>query len=88
MEAAGMTIKPGQRVRFVYTKGMPDVFPWELGGKPDRARINKGKYIELLAKAGAAVLLPFGIDPKLMLEWSQRGGIQLPLASAPPLVVN
>ncbi|NLA81083.1 MAG: hypothetical protein GX853_10155, partial [Chloroflexi bacterium] len=58
------------------------------GGKPDRARINKGKYIELLAKAGAAVLLPFGIDPKLMLEWSQRGGIQLPLASAPPLVVN
>ena len=81
MEAAGMTVKPGQRLRFVYTMGQPDVFPWELGGRLDRARINKGKYVELLAKAGAAVLLPFGIDPKLMLEWSQRGGIQLPLST-------
>jgi DNA polymerase-2 len=88
MQDAGMTIKPGQRVRFVYTKGQPDVFPWELGGKLDRGQINKAKYVELLAKAGAAVLLPFGIDPKLMLEWSQRGGIQLPLASVLPLVVN
>ena len=88
MEAAGMTIKPGQRLRFVYTKGQPDVFAWDLGGKPNHAQINKAKYIELLAKAGATVLLPFGIDPKLMLEWSQRGGIQLPLVTALPLSVD
>ncbi len=79
MQAAGQTIKPGQRVRFIYTKGQPDVFPWDLGAKLEYAQINKAKYIELLAKAGATVLQPFGIEPKLILEWSQRGSIQLPL---------
>ena len=82
MEVAGMTIKPGQRVRFLYTRGEPDVFAWDLSTSPDPSRLDLAKYIELLAKAGATVLAPFGIEPKLMLEWSQRGGIQLPLASA------
>ena len=81
LEAAGMTIKPGQRVRFLYTRGEPDVFAWDLSTSPDSSRLDLAKYIELLAKAGATVLAPFGIEPKLMLEWSQRGGIQLPLAS-------
>ena len=30
-------------------------------------------------KAGGSVLLPFGIDPKLLMEWSVRGGVQLML---------
>ena len=55
------------------------MFSLDLGAKLEYAQINKAKYIELLAKAGATVLQPFGIEPKLILEWSQRGSIQLPL---------
>ncbi|NLZ26800.1 MAG: hypothetical protein GX884_04400 [Chloroflexi bacterium] len=86
MEAAGITIKPGQRVRFLYTRGEPDVIPWDLSARIEHSRIDVAKYLELLAKAGATVLAPFGIEPILMLEWSQRGGIQLPLA--PPLRIS
>jgi len=79
MEAAGITIKPGQRVRFLYTRGEPDVIPWDLSARIEHSRIDVAKYLELLAKSGATVLAPFGIEPTLILEWSQRGGIQLPL---------
>lgn len=81
MEAAGMTIKPGQRVRFLYTRGEPDVFAWDIGGSFNAALLNTDKYVELLAKAGGSVLLPFGVAPELLMEWSQREGIQLPLAA-------
>jgi len=33
----------------------------------------------LLAKAGGSVLLPFGIAPEVLMEWTLKGGIQLPL---------
>lgn len=79
MEAAGMSIRPGQRIRFLYTIGDQDVFAWDLGKVFDPALLNKARYIELLAKAGGSVLLPFGIDPKLLMEWSVRGGVQLML---------
>ena len=77
MEAAGITIKPGMRIRFVYRKGEPDVFAWDLGHPIDPLELNKPKYIELLAKAGSAVLAPFGISEALFREWSENRSIQL-----------
>ena len=74
-----MSIRPGQRIRFLYTIGDQDVFAWDLGKVFDPALLNKARYIELLAKAAGSVLLPFGIDPKLLMEWSVRGGVQLML---------
>ncbi len=74
-----MSIRPGQRIRFLYTIGDQDVFAGDLGKVVDPALLNKARYIELLAKAGGSVLLPFGIDPKLLMEWSVRGGVQLML---------
>ncbi len=79
LESAGMQIRPGQRVRFLYMQGEPDVRAWELGGKLDPQAINIQKYMELLAKAGGSVLLPFGIDPDVLMEWTLKGGVQLPL---------
>ena len=79
MEAAGMTIKPGMRIRFVYRKGEPDVLAWDLGKPIDPQEINKPKYIELLAKAGSAVLAPFGVSEALFQEWSENRSIQLKL---------
>ena len=43
------------------------------------AKLDQHKYLELLAKAGGSVLLPFGIDPQVLMEWTLKGGIQLPL---------
>jgi len=82
MEAAGMPIKPGMRIRFVYRKGEPDVFAWDLGKPIDPQEVNKPKYIELLAKAGSAVLAPFGISEALFREWSENRSIQLKLNQA------
>jgi len=79
LQAAGMQIRPGQRVRFLFMQGEPDVYAWELGGQVDPAKLDQHKYLELLAKAGGSVLLPFGIDPQVLLEWTLKGGIQLPL---------
>ena len=77
MEAAGMLIKPGMRIRFIYRKGEPDVFAWDLGKPIDPSEVNKPKYVELLAKAGSAVLAPFGISEALFREWSENRSIQL-----------
>jgi len=79
MEAAGIPIKPGMRIRFIYRKGEPDVFAWDLGKPVDPLEVNKPKYIELLAKAGSAVLAPFGISESLFREWSENRSIQLKL---------
>jgi hypothetical protein len=74
-----MQIRPGQRVRFLIMQGEPDVYAWELGGQVDPAKLDQHKYLELLAKAGGSVLQPFGIDPQVLMEWTLKGGIQLPL---------
>jgi len=79
LEAAGIPIRPGQRVRFLFMQGEPDVYAWELGGQVDPAKLDQHKYLELLAKAGGSVLLPFGINPQVLMEWTLKGGIQLPL---------
>ena len=79
LEAAGLPVKPGQRIRFLYLQGEPDVFAWDLGTPLSPDKVNVDKYTELLAKAGGSVLLPFGIDSELLSEWSRAGGIQLSL---------
>jgi DNA polymerase-2 len=79
MEAAGMPIRPGQRIRFLYTLGEPDVFAWDLGTPFDPAKLNRPKYVELLAKSAAAILIPFGVDSKVLQEWSMNYGVQLVL---------
>lgn len=81
MEAAGMPIRPGQRIRFLYTLGEPDVFAWEVGTPFNPGKLNRAKYVELLAKAAAAILLPFGVDSEVLQEWSRTGGVQMILRS-------
>lgn len=80
LQNAGMTVKPGMRMRFVYTRGEPDVLAWDLGKKITPTAINSAKYVELLIRAASAVLTPFGISEDLLREWSLSGGIQLHLA--------
>lgn len=83
LQNAGMTVKPGMRVRFVYTRGEPDVLAWDLGKKIAPEALNSDKYIELLIRASGAVLTPFGISLDLLREWSLKDGVQLRLLGSP-----
>ena len=79
MQAAGMPVKPGMRVRFVYTKGEPDVTAWDLGKQVDPADLDSAKYIELLIRAASSVLSPFGVSVDILREWSLSDALQLHL---------
>jgi DNA polymerase-2 len=55
----GKEIKPGQRVRFLFTLGRPGVYAWDLPARPNPASVDVPRYRELLLRAAREVLEPF-----------------------------
>lgn len=78
----GKQVRPGQKMRFLYTSGEPAVRAWELSGQLERAAVDKVKYIELLARAAASVFHPFGIADAELKQWAHRQTIAIPLSFA------
>ena len=66
LQAAGKSLQPGQSVRFLYTRGRPGVYAWDLPTRPDPQTIDLHRYQELLLRAASAVLLPLGIEEKAL----------------------
>jgi DNA polymerase-2 len=66
MQAAGKVVRPGQRVRFLYTLGKPGVSAWDVPAQPDIRSIDVARYRVLLQRAVETVLAP--------IEQSVRGG--------------
>ena len=58
MQAAGKMVRPGQRVRFLYTLGKPGVTAWDGAGQPDIRSINLPRYRTLLQRAIQTILDP------------------------------
>jgi DNA polymerase-2 len=79
-EQTGKRIGPGQKVRFVYIKGTPDVCPWELFIPLDPTKLDQEKYVELLARAASSVLYPFGVEVEGLKRWAHTSTIELPLS--------
>lgn len=79
LQQTGKRIRPGQKMRFVYTCGTPDVFPWEVQGECDASMLDKEKYIELLARAASSVLYPFGIEIDELKGWAHSATIEIPI---------
>ncbi len=52
LAAVGKILRPGQRVRFVYTLGEPGVHAWDLPQPPDVRSIDQERYRVLLLRAG------------------------------------
>jgi DNA polymerase-2 len=69
LEAAGKTLRPGQTVRFVYTRGSPRVHAWDLPRPLDPCSLDTHRYVELLLRAVETVLTPFGFLRKDLDEW-------------------
>jgi DNA polymerase-2 len=66
LKAAGKVIKPGQRVRFLFTRGDPGVYAWDLPRRPEPASVDVARYRELLLRAAAEVLSPFGASEEVL----------------------
>ena len=60
---------PGQQIRFVFTVGEPGVFAWDLPEPFDLAWVDVERYVELVLRAVAAVLQPWGVKKKWLDEW-------------------
>ncbi|MGE5249624.1 MAG: DNA polymerase domain-containing protein [Bacteroidota bacterium] len=58
MESAGKTVRPGQRVRFLFTLGKPGVRAWDLPAPPDPRCIDLKRYQVLFERAVQTVLGP------------------------------
>lgn len=59
LKQVGKEIKPGQRVRFLFTLGKPGVYAWDLPARPNLAIVDVLRYRELLLRAAREVLEPF-----------------------------
>ena len=83
LEATGKTVRPGQRVRFLYTRGRPGVRAWDVPEQPDPRCVDVKRYLTLLKRAVETVLAP--------IRQSVSGGKEdecqypFPIKSAEPL---
>ncbi len=76
LQEAGKLRFPGQRIQFIWTIGDPGVFAWDLPESLDRARIDVGRYTELVLRAMSTILQPWGIqrawlDESVLHDWYQ-----------------
>jgi len=70
LEAAGKgPMKPGQRVRFLYTLGENGVWAWDLPARPDPAMVDLERYEMLLLRAASAVTEAMGLEEEQLREW-------------------
>lgn len=69
LEAAGKSLRPGQRVRFLYTRGQPGVRAWDLSEAPDPASLDTVRYCRLLIRAAGAILAPLSMPEQVLQGW-------------------
>jgi DNA polymerase-2 len=65
----GKNLTPGQRVRFLHTRGEPGVFAWDLEEKPPPAAVDTERYAELLCRAVLTLLQPLGVEEQTLRWW-------------------
>ena len=67
LQSEGKQVSPGQRVRFLYTRGKPGVQAWYATKSADNSMLDLNRYRVLLMRAVNAVVEPiqqhFGITP-------------------------
>ena len=67
LAAIGKTLRPGQHVRLLLTRGEPGVHAWDLPYAPPASALDLERYRVLLLRAAATVLQPLGL-PEDRLE--------------------
>ncbi len=78
LKAEGKELRPGQCIRFLYTKEEPGVYAWNLPRPPDPASIDAPRYSALLIRAASNILQPF-VEEQRLRGWLLGQAHQLPL---------
>jgi DNA polymerase-2 len=68
LRTAGKELRPGQRVRFVYARGEPGVWAWDLLETPPPESVDVERYTDLLLRASSAILQPLDIGEKAIRD--------------------
>jgi len=79
LQKIGVTTSPGQRVRFLFTRGRSDVWAWDLPETPDPQLIDVPMYRKLLLRAADTVLQPFGIESQELAQRVSGDPVAVPL---------
>jgi DNA polymerase-2 len=69
LACTGQQRRPGQRVRFIYTRGAPGVYAWDLPTPPDPSAVDTARYAELLVRAADTILRPLGVTEDKTRSW-------------------
>jgi len=65
LQSAGKNARPGQRVSLLFTR--TGVHAWDLHVPPDPHALDLAYYQELLLRAAASLMQPFGLDEEALL---------------------
>lgn len=68
LEAAGKSLRPGQHVKLVYTRGQVRARAWDLPEGMDLREVDLERYARLLVRAGETVLGPFNGEEEVQLR--------------------
>lgn len=99
MQEAGKVVRPGQRVRFLFTLGKPGIRAWDVPDQPDFRCIDVPRYRTLLQHAVQTVLAPIqqsvtgGVDSECLYLFpikkaellAEGGSQQLDVHNLPPI---
>lgn len=78
LAAAGRSVRPGQRVRFLHLLGQPDVHAWDLPTPIDPRRVDRARYQELARRAAEEVLGGLQlIETPTLFGPTSGGGLQI-----------
>lgn len=68
LAACGKSMRPGQRVRFLFTRGEPGVQAWDA---PAAGPVipDLGRYVTLLVRAASSIVEPVGVDEQTLRWW-------------------
>ncbi len=84
LRGVGKEIRPGQRIRFVYTYGQPGVAVWDLPGLPSLENLDIARYRTLMLRAAHTVLQPFGVTEAMLENWLfAKAGYGAPVGKIP-----
>ncbi len=69
LEASGKSLRPGQKVRFLFTLGEPGVCAWDLPDEFDPRCLNLERYQVLFLRAAFTLLQPLQFSERSMADW-------------------
>lgn len=89
LERIGKSLRPGQRIRFLYVMGKPGVHAWDLPTPVERRQLDIERYRILFLRAAATLLQPLGLadDEFQAAEWLRGEPVaqELPFTTLPVL---